>query len=181
MYNSRGKCVGTMTPRRLHHLQAVYNRHTEATRGGGGQHKPSPPFPEAVVDLLERHKPLLRKCGDTKTVANNRRATHPAVMEVLHTKVGVTTERYATPLTVTPGTPNCWGGDITDDIFGCHGGPRAARWTGTSMARPGPDPCEQLRAAKWAIMSASAIEPSLTVLLLDTAPKSVCTQPATAS
>jgi len=86
---------------------------------------------------------------------------------VLQQHLGVTKERFASPLNFNDDLPEYWSCHERDQLFGAHWNSYSCKWRGLSQANPEYEHEEMAKAVRWAVASAQATDaPVLTVLVL---------------
>jgi hypothetical protein len=163
-YAPDGKCVGTRTVERLVTLRQLHDQHTNTQNTNNN----SPSFAADAIDLIRRHRP--RK-DDHLALRHWRVPTN--VRQVISRHFHTTTERFTTPLLVTPGTSRYWSEMREDEAFSAHYDPYSVQWTGHSQAYLPTDAPSQYKAMHWAIWSATSTDiPTATILYLPRGAKS---------
>jgi hypothetical protein len=118
VYHPDGRCLGFIPEARARELETEYH-----TYGG---HQPAPrPFPEEVARLLHRYRQ--HGSGDMQL--------HPAFRDAMLT-LGITQERYASPLDFHPHLRQYSSLHPEDELFGATGHAYQQAWVGGSIAHP---------------------------------------------
>jgi hypothetical protein len=135
-------CVGTITEDRLITLRQLYDVASQA-----GYHAmmipPPRSFEAEMVDLIARYRP--------KNKSQTEWRLSPHTCDALKTHFSTTTERFATPLTVTNASTHYWSDQERDQIFGARTKRYNHQWTGFSQALLPSDSPSIDKAIHWAL------------------------------
>ena len=105
------------------------------------------------------------KGRDTGVKLENHWAMPPAVFDVLRQGLGISKERFASPLNFNPHMDEYWSIHQEDTLFGARHDSFRCYWTGPSEANAEYEHDELFKAMRWAVHSALQQEPSLTLLV----------------
>jgi len=124
-------------------------------------------FEEELYRLLMRYTPG-NVIDGTKISTRAQQALPAPLHNMLHTLIGSTTERLASPLNVAGPTSAYWSLHERDRLFGANWNAYSVQWTGASVAVPDhTDSTAAVQAIKWAHQSAIHTSvPTLTLLVL---------------
>ena len=163
VYDPRGRYVGSMTAARL----AMLRRQHDQTRQNnpllfaqlkGGQ------FEDDLAALLLRYPARAFK------PATSGLATPATLARALYEGLGLTAERFATPLDCSPLATTYWAPQAADQLFGARHEAFSAAWSGLSQAFPPHDSKLLEKAVRQALHSAEKCEaaglPSCTVFVM---------------
>ena len=170
IYGPDGKFQGTMLHERIKVLYTAYI-HAQTT-GLGPLTSTSPErdriasFSEAVAQLLVRYKDG-HSSGACKTTLKNHWATPDFYMRALLEGLGITTERFSSPLNFTPSMMHYYSLYEADRVFGANCNAFSCLWTGASQCNPEYEHHDMEKAVRWALISArDSNQPTLTAFVL---------------
>lgn len=163
VYLPSGRCIGEMTKDTLDKLTNSFRKMapakttTSTTLG----------LDEAMAQLLMRYQ----------TPSNNPESCDKSVTPARFMQglsaLGVTHERFASPLDRSIHLPTFSSTHQEDNIFGSRGDAFAEPWSGFGFANPGKTHSTLTKVVRWAISSAVLLkEPVLNILLLPRGPES---------
>ena len=165
VYGPHGRLLDTLSIDTLATLKQRFDRAQE----GGLHRKMNPPagsFEEEVADLLGRYKIK----GKGTTQASDLLTAPTEMVEGMVQILGLTKERYASPLDVHPSITEYNSQHTRDMAFGADTDAHSAVWTGWSWGHPPHTTAAVDKAVAWAVASARATQetntPSATLLLL---------------
>ena len=152
IYSPEGRTVGTIPAHRmkvLHHMyEACRARHPELhTKLEAGY------FASDVAALIFRYR--AGEGGKEKHAPNP--TLHPDLMKAI-SKLGITQERFASPLDHSIHIPTYWSQYEQDQLFGAQWNAYTRPWDGTSVAHPEHEARGMNKAVRWAIASAVQAE-----------------------
>ena len=160
-YLPDGRCIGYLAENRA---RMLHNHYVNAQRSE--TNADSDDFAKQLGKLLMRYKD-----GQThmtfKISATNQATISDAIANILCKGLGITKERFASPLNVDPKTQEIWSAHPDDACFGAPFNAYSCKWEGSSQAHPNPTAPEIEAAFRWAIASANkAKRPTLTALIV---------------
>ena len=174
VYGPDGRLVGTLGVDALATLKGRYDEAAEQ-----GQHKtldpPVGPFEREVADLICRYRDGHKfRSGPSHKPCTVSWATSPSaprhMLEGLVQTLGITKERFASPLDVHHSVAHYNSAHPRDAVFGADPDAYASAWTGWSWCHPPHSPADLDKAVAWAAASARAAQdrgaPSATLMLL---------------
>jgi hypothetical protein len=131
-----GRCIGTVDPARLQLLHDRYQWTMENNHAAVAHLNPAG-FQEEVYKLLLRYRDGTGREDSSRSVnMRNHWTTPPEVMRVLQTHLGITQERFASPLNFCDNIPQYWSCHERDQVFAAHWDSYSCQWRGTSQANP---------------------------------------------
>ncbi len=165
IYNPMGKVQGSVTLERLEILHSAFQQALKTCPDIHRQYG-SPNFVTAVSRLLSRYTNNHTKQGKNTRITNHCSIPN-GYMQALQIGLGITIERFASPLNYNP-TSECYFSLYPEDrLFGANVDAFSCRWKGASEVHPDHEPAEMEKALRWAIFSAEdTCEPTLTALVL---------------
>ena len=174
VYAPEGRLMGTLGVDTLAVLKERYDR-----AAGQGQHgalnPPVGPFEREVADLICRYKDGHKfKSGTSDKLGTVSWKSSPSVprymLEGLVQALGITTERFASPLDAHHAVPHYSSAHPRDAVFGAGPDTYTTIWTGWSWCHPPHCTAALDKAVAWAAASARAAQdqgaPSATLMLL---------------
>ena len=125
-------------------------------------------FEEEMYRLLLRYKPGSRIAGTRRRVdMKNHWTTPPQLMNILQQHLGISKERFASPLNFNEHTQQYWSCHARDQLFGAHHDAYSCKWSGVSECNPEYEHSDMYKAVAWAVQSARATtDPVLTLCIL---------------
>jgi ribonuclease HI len=125
-------------------------------------------FQEEVYKLLLRYRDGTGREDSSRSVnMRNHWTTPPEVMHVLKRHLGITQERFASPLNFCDDIPQHWSCHERDQVFAARWDSYSCQWRGMSQANPEYEHEEMSKAVKWALTSGQmTTHPVLTVFIL---------------
>ena len=173
VYGPDGRLVGTLGTDTLANLKQRFDmardtgRHTSIT-------PPVGPFEREVAELICRSKDKQKFRSATGKACEVQWALCPSVprlmLDGLIQTLGITKERFASPLDVHHSVTHYNSAHPRDAVFGAAGDAYATPWTGWSWGHPPHCPAALDKAVAWAAASARAAQernvPSATLLML---------------
>ena len=154
IYDPEGHCRATCSPARLACLKSMFER----ARVGGHHAALSPApliFEQEVLDLVLRYRPGPRP-GDKGATAQTSHTwcSHATLIQAMRTHLGISADRFASPLDVHSPDLQFWSKHNRDMAFSAHTDAYSCKWQGYSYAFPGTDTTSIEKATKWALWSA---------------------------
>ena len=125
-------------------------------------------FEEEMYRLLLRYKPGSRIAGTRRRVdMKNHWTTPPQLMNILQQHLGISKERFASPLNFNEHTQQYWSCHARDQLFGAHHDAYSCKWSGMSECNPEYEHSDMYKAVAWAVQSARATtDPVLTLCIM---------------
>ena len=168
IYNPQGRCIGSLSVDRLQILHARYKQ-LALTGSAPLQALRAATFEEDLAKLLMRYRQSTAP-PTRGTVQDKDQLTTPSdTMHALAT-LGITAERFASPLNFHPAFPTFYSVFPEDQLFGAELDAYSRVWTGASHAHPAHNHPDMHKAVRWAIASAEACDihniPSCTIFTL---------------
>jgi ribonuclease HI len=166
-YGPDGRSIGQVSVRRLQLLKERYE-HTAATCPDLLAALQPAGFEQEMYRLLMRYKQGCSIAGTKRRVdMKNHWTTPPELMQLLQKHLGITKERFASPLNFNAHTQQYWSCHARDQLFGaCHDA-YSCKWSGVSECNPEYEHSDMYKAVAWAVQSARATaEPVLTLCIL---------------
>ena len=163
IYSPAGRCIGHIGVPTLCKLHAEYLRKQVENPEVHTTHKTTT-FPEDIARLLLRYS--------NKSKSTKHHGTTPDDMMHAISKLGVTQERFASPLDRSAHLPVYYSACPEDEVFGAAADAYASVWSEASHANPIYDDQIMDRAVRWALASACVCAkqsnpiPSCTVFVL---------------
>mmetsp|Transcript_2060 Transcript_2060/g.4562 ORF Transcript_2060/g.4562 Transcript_2060/m.4562 type:complete len:987 (-) Transcript_2060:719-3679(-) len=133
-HNPEGKCIGTLTAARLAVLRAQFD-YTKAQFPDLHVELHAGSFEEEVAKLQHRYKEGYSS-GHHTTHLDSHQTTPDPIFRCLVDHLGVTQERFASPLNYNPATQVYWSMYKEDQLFGARWDAYSEPWTGVSQANP---------------------------------------------
>ena len=166
-YGPDGRCIGTISPARLQILKQQFDN-TLASRTDLVASLQPTTFEQEVYRLLLRYKQGACIVGTKKRVdMKNHWTTPPPLMQIMQQHLGITKERFASPLNFNMHMEQYWSCHPRDQLFGASHDAFSCKWTGISECNPEYEHSDMYQAVAWAVMSAQATEaPVLTLCIL---------------
>ena len=165
VYAPSGKLCGAITFERLQIVRVYALTRSRQNQPKIHQHH-NPTFEHALARLLGRYANK-QSTGNKGTKIKNHLVTPEAYMKALASGLGVTTERFASPLNFNICFDSCCSMHSEDSLFGATLDAYSHKWQGSSQANPEYEAKDMEKALGWAIFSAQEIdEPVLTAFVL---------------
>ena len=127
-------------------------------------------FEHEIAKLLTRYQDKHSNCKSNhwqRCSWKDQLTTPDAYIHALKLGLGVTSERFASPLSFNPDMETYYSIFDQDRVFGANINAFSSQWTGASQANPDHEPQCMEKAVRWAILSAEqASEASLTVFVM---------------
>ena len=176
VYLPNGKFVGSVSSQCLANLQSMWT-HTKTTTPEVHERQRGSTFPKDVAQLLLRWRS--RKLKPTVGEPSNSHEKQPAhatpvkLWAALRDALGITLERFASPMDRSIHSEAYWSPFPEDALFGSNYDAYSVPWTGASQAFVGENHTECERALRWAIHSATSntSTPTCTILILPHDPR----------
>jgi ribonuclease HI len=166
-YGPDGRSVGQVSPARLQMLRQRFDDTLAQCPNVAASLQPAS-FEQEVYRLLLRYKQGSSIAGTRRRVdMKNHWTTPPELMQILQRHLGITKERFASPLNVSRHTKHYWSCHARDQLFGAHHDAYSCKWNGISESNPEYEHSDMCKAIAWAVQSAQATpEPVLTLCIL---------------
>ena len=169
VYNPEGKCIGMMTPERMHLLKSCFDD-AQAQGMHAGMTPPVHTFASELAGLLSERNKRLNPKGSTvtKTTRESPSRILPGHITTAFQKWAcVTKEKMASALDFAPHVPSYWSERHRDRVFGANYNAFATKFTGFSMCHPNYDDQLMFNSVQHAIRSARhATSPTATFMFL---------------
>ena len=176
VYLPDGRFVGSVASKCLANLQSMWT-HTKTTTPEVHERLGGSTFPKDVAQLLLRWRTRKPKttagepphsCGQQPA-----RATPVKLWAALRDALGITLERFASPMDRSTHSEAYWSPFPEDALFGSNHDAYSVPWTGASQAYVGENHYECEKAIRWAIHSAmsNTSTPTCTILILPHDPR----------
>ncbi|MGL4649121.1 MAG: hypothetical protein ACRC1H_06920, partial [Caldilineaceae bacterium] len=151
-YDPAGKYIGSVPQARAQQLLARYHAHMQATGGG----VTAPGFARELALLIQRYRqPRRRAPRGPKAKPGKNWVLPPAYMAALQQALGISTERFASPLDVHPETACYFSMHPQDAVFGATTDAFSCPWVGAGQVHPAYDHDTLEKAMRWAIAAAT--------------------------
>ena len=169
VYNPGGKCIGMVTPERLHLLRKCF----ENAQNTGIHAQTTPPvhsFASELAGLLLDNNRLLdpKHSEASDTIRESHSPVMPdSIFTALYDWACVTKEKMASALDFSPQVTSYWSSRHRDRVFGANYDALATKFTGFSVCHPEYSDAAMYKCLHHAIYSAMDAEtPTATFLLL---------------
>ena len=165
IYAPTGKLCGYI---KLHRLQILHQAYEQTLIEQPALHKQygNLDFPTAIARLLNRYTNKHGEVGN-KTQQQNQCTTPDDYLQAMIKGLGITCERFASPLNFNASCKSYFSMYAEDRLFGSKLDAYSTRWLGASQANPEYEAVAMEKAVRWAIFSAlDTVEPVLTAFVL---------------
>jgi hypothetical protein len=166
-YGPDGRSIGQVSLPRLQMLKQIFDTTLATCPDTTATLKPAC-FEQELYRLLARYKPGSSIDGTRRRVdLKNHWTTPPQLMNILQHHLGISKERFASPLNFNERTQHYWSCHARDQLFGALHDAYSCKWSGISECNPEYEHSDMYKAVAWAVKSARATtDPVLTLCIL---------------
>jgi hypothetical protein len=159
IYDPNGICRFTLTPERAAILYHQYHQ-TQQRKPKLMRRLKAGPFAKEVYSLMCRYKDgaLLNPENQSKVKLRNHWATPAAIYDAIRENLGVTKERFASPLNYNPRMTQYWSAHQRDQIFGAKWDAYKYKWTGASVHNPEYEDQDMNKGVATAVLAAQSTQ-----------------------